>query len=385
MSPATHAGSLTNLTEIEICALESVVNVADGHARFELTPAQRKIVEMLPVLFDQASQMPANELDAQAQHAFLAAVGQHAALAGHEILSCYSSSVAMEILSRALSLSGRSNVALIHPTFDNIPDILRGMAARLWPVSEEQLAGGEPALPPECDVLFITTPNNPTGWVLGPGQLAFWARQCARQDVILALDTSFRGFDQRAQYDHYEVLGRAGCRYVVIEDTGKLWPTLDLKAGYLVFPSAEQLPLRRIYTDILLGISPLIMALIRSFAQDAGDGGFAELRRFIRTNRATLRDGLAGIAALSFPDAASKVSVERIAVPPEVTATQMWHDLRGSGVHLLPCSQFHWADQAAGERFVRVALGRPPEVIQAATAAIGSYGLSRLPGASVSA
>ena len=210
--------------------------------------------------------------------------------------------------------------------------------------------------------------------MLGPGQLAYWARQCARRDVILAWSWTPRSADSTsAQYDHYDVLDRACCRYVVIEDTGKLWPTLDLKAGYLVFPRRGQLPLRRIYTDILLGISPLIMLIVRLLAQDASEGGFGELRRFIRANRVVLRDELAGQDALSFPDACSQISVERIAVPASVTATQMWRDLRHSGVQLLPCSQFHWADPAAGERYVRVALGRPPEVIQAAAAAIRGY------------
>jgi enduracididine biosynthesis enzyme MppP len=373
LSITTSAGSCFNLTEIEISALASAVNVADGHARFGLSASQQKIIGSLPELFHQAAETPADLLDADAHRAFLAGLGQHGALTGHEILSCYSSSVAMEILSRSLAASGRLSVALIHPTFDNIPDILKGVGARLRPVSEEQLSGGEPALPPGTDVLFITTPNNPTGWVLGPGQLAYWARQCARRDVILALDTSFRGFDQNAQYDHYDVLSRAGCRYVVVEDTGKLWPTLDLKAGYLVFPQREELPLRRIYTDILLGISPLVMLLVQLFAEDASEGGFAELRRFIRANRVVLREELASQDSLSCPDPASRVSVERVAVPASVTATQMWRDLSHSGVHMLPCSQFHWADPVAGERYVRIALGRPPEVIQAAAAAIRGY------------
>jgi DNA-binding transcriptional MocR family regulator len=156
---------------------------------------------------------------------------------------------------------------------------------------------------------------------------------------------------------------------VIIEDTGKLWPTLDLKAGFLVFPRGETLPLRHICTEVLLGVSPLILLLIRSFADDAAEGGLAELHRFIQSNRILLRGRLAGTAPPS-PDPASRVSVERIALPPGTTGTQVWRSLRSRGVHVLPCRQFHWAEPEAGERFVRVALSRPPEALTAAADAI---------------
>jgi enduracididine biosynthesis enzyme MppP len=360
-----------NLTELEIAAIESGINVADGHARHELTSSQQKIISQLPGLFAEAAAASVAVLDREAQSAFLGAIGQHAAVAGADVLTCYSSSVAMEICGRALQAAGVRQAALIHPTFDNIPDILRGVGMTPVPVSEEALMDGSGELPPDAGALFITTPNNPTGAVLPREALAHWARACATRGVILVLDTSFRGFDDRAQYDHYAVLADEGCRYVVVEDTGKLWPTLDLKAGFLVFPRGDQLPIRRIYTDLLLGISPLILLLVREFADDAAAGGLGELHQFIAANRGLLRAHLAGCGQVSFPDPGSRISVERVSVPEGTTGTGMWRALRGRGVHVLPCRQFYWADPQPGERFVRVALGRPPEMIFATAAAIG--------------
>ena len=82
--------------------------------------------------------------------------------------------------------------------------------------------------------------------------------------------------------------------------------------------------------------------------------------------------------------------MERIRVPAGTTGTGLWQALRDDGVHVLPCRQFHWADPDAGDRFVRVALSRPPEDIGTVAAAIRAQvgsGLSatRRPGASVSA
>ncbi len=365
--------NVTNLTEIELASIESGLNLADGHARQELTTSQQKVISQLSDLFTLAAESSPALLDQKAQAAFLGAVGQHSAMSSAEVLSCYSSSISMEIFARSLQVSGVRRVALIHPTFDNIPDILKGMGLSLFPVSEECLLDGSGRLPEDIEVLFITTPNNPTGAVLAPEALTHWARVCSAKGVILALDASFRGFDERAQYDHYAILRQEGCRYVIMEDTGKLWPTLDLKIGFLAFSPQETLPLRRIYTDILLGVSPLIMLLVQRFSEDARDGGFCELQNFIHSNRVLLRDQLSSISGLSFPDPTSRISVERIALPPDLTGSAMWDVLRSRELHVLPCRQFFWAMPEAGEHFVRLALSRPHETIAAAANIIHSY------------
>ena len=365
--------SVSNLTELELAAIDSGLNLADGHARYELTASQQKIIDRLGDLFAQAADTLPGLLDQQAQSAFLAAVGQHAAISDAEVLSCYSSSVAMEIFARALQASDIRNVALMHPTFDNIPDILRGVGMNLIPMSEDGLLDASGTLPKGAQVLFITTPNNPTGRVLGPEELTYWARECASKGAILVLDSSFRGFDERAQYDHYAILAREGCRYVIMEDTGKLWATLDLKIGFLAFSRNEELPLHRIYTDILLGVSPLLMLMIKQFAEDARDGGFAELHRFIHSNRTLLRKQFAGIPEIGVPEEDSRISVEWLALSDDYVGSEIWHALHQRSVHVLPCRQFFWADPESGERYIRLALSRPPEMIRAGAAAIRNY------------
>jgi enduracididine biosynthesis enzyme MppP len=289
----------------------------------------------------------------------------------------------MEVFSLALRSAGIETVALIHPTFDNISDILLRSGMRLVPVSEEHLLQDSASLPPGVEVLFITTPNNPTGWVLPREVLARWARVCADRGIILALDTSFRGFDERSQYDHLAVLAEAGCRYVVIEDTGKLWPMLDLKLGFLVFEPGDPLPLHRVYTEILLGVSPLILLLVRNLAEDASDGGLAELHRFVRANRSLVRSRLAGVTPPS-PDPGSRISVERIALPDGIRGTQLCQALASRGVHVLPGRQFYWAQPGTGERFVRLALSRGTGELIGAAEAIAGY-LARSPDATPAA
>jgi enduracididine biosynthesis enzyme MppP len=373
MTTSTPGTTEANLTQLEYLALNATVNVADGHARQELTETQKRIIDDLPTLFAKAAGEPLEELERSAQQTFLTTFGQHRYPTGPDrVLSCYASSVAMEILAR--SLAGTvTTVGLIHPTFDNIPDILRGMGLRLTPIEESLLAGGDldAGVPPEVGALFITTPNNPTGTVLAEDRLRLVARLCRERDIVLCLDTSFRGFDYRAQYDHYAVLEAVGCRYVVIEDSGKLWPTLDLKVGMLVSSENVGLPVPEVYSDILLGVSPFILALVERFARDAADGGLDELHEHIAGNRRVLRETLAGIPGVSFPDEDSRVSVERVAIP-RSSGSQLFERLQRQNVYVLPGRQFHWADPERGEDTIRVALARSRGTVAAAAAELRS-------------
>nr|WP_223242997.1 enduracididine biosynthesis enzyme MppP [Streptomyces sp. CBMA123] len=356
--------SAENLTQFETLALNSSMNLADGHARQQLTAAQAKIVAELPDMWAEAVLRPVAEIEQEAADSFFGMLGQHShPFAAGRTLSCYSSSLAMEILARSLVTSSDA-VALIHPTFDNIPDILRGVGLRLIPVEEEQAHDDD--LPAELlrqvGCVFVTTPNNPTGRVMTEARLTRLAEQCAEHDVVLALDTSFRGFDPDAQFDHYTVLDGSGCRWVVIEDTGKLWPTLELKIGWLVRSANVDLPIEKIHSDILLGTSPLILLMVKRFADDGADGGLTELQRTIAENRALVRAELAGVPDIAFVDEHARTSVERLHVGSRL-ALDVWSAVRSHNLYVLPCQKFHWARPDEGERMLRLALSRNPSTL----------------------
>ena len=372
LRPTAVESTDSNLTQFEFLALNSALNLADGHARQELTDGQALVVEDLPSMWAASMKRPVEEVERDAQRAYLEMLGQH----GHpvdegRVLSCYSSSVAMEILARSLA-TRTDAVALIHPTFDNIPDILRGVGLRLVPVPENAMHAADDLdaeLMGAVGCLFVTTPNNPTGRVLSESRLRRLAAQCADHDVVLALDTSFRGFDPAAHYDHYAVLEASGCRWVVIEDTGKLWPTLELKVGMLVPSVGVGLPLAKIYSDILLGVSPLVLSMIERLSADAAAGGLARLHAFIAGNQTVVRDVLSDVPGVRFCDPGSKVSVERVHVG-ELAAMRVWAELARRHVFLLPCRRFHWADPAQGDHTLRIALSRPRATVTAGAEAL---------------
>ena len=209
------------------------------------------------------------------------------------ILSYYASTVATDVVGACLAREGK-RVALVNPIIDCIPAILRHRGLELVPVSERRLAGPDPlAGLGDLDAVITANPNNPTGALLAAPALRRLADACADRGAVLVIDSCFRAFDARAQYDSYEVLDASGVEYVVIEDTGKLWPTGGIKLGFTVTSARNCLPIVEVAADILLTAGPFATAVVEAFALDMAAGGLATLQGRIEGNRAILRDELA--------------------------------------------------------------------------------------------
>lgn len=358
---------VASLTTMEVSALTDVggtLNLTDGHARLPLSAEQSDIVARLPDMFVEATRRPFQEIETEAHGAFLAAVGQYGAPVGTgRILSCYSSTLATDIVARAMA--PETTMAVLHPTFDNIADLFRTRGVTLSPLTETSLLAGEWPRPPVTAVV-VTQPNNPTGLVIPEDHLASLAAHCAHHGQTLVVDASFRGQDRRAQYDTYAILDAAGPDWIVIEDTGKLWPTHELKVGMLAFSEGITLPLRRAFSESLLSASPVVLLMVAALAGDWACGGYERARELVDRNRAVLVDALAEVG-LGVADPRSEISVVRVTLPdggPD--SSDLYRELVSQGIHVLPCPPFHWADPAEGLRFIRLSLARPTDAVEIA-------------------
>lgn len=356
---------IANLTAMEVGALtdpDGGLNLTDGHARLLLSAEQAEIISRVPEMFAAASRRPFPEIEAEAHTAFLHAIGQRSAPIGTgRILSCYSSTLATDIVARALPVGAQ--IAVLHPTFDNIADLFRTRGLDLMPLSEEALLAAEWPAPP-VRAIVITHPNNPTGLVTPEEQLRSLAEHAARHGQIVIVDASFRGQVRDAQYDGYAVLDRAGAEWICIEDTGKLWPTHELKIGMLAYSERTTLPIYRAFSESLLSASPVVLQLVAALARDWVEGGYERARTTITQNRATV-GAMITAAGLRLADPTSQISVARVELPAGgPKADELYDHLVTRGIHVLPCTPFHWADPEEGQRFVRLSLARPPATVQ---------------------
>jgi aspartate/methionine/tyrosine aminotransferase len=358
---------LANLTTMEVDALTDVeggLNLTDGHARLDLSPQQAAIVARIPEMFVVATRRSFPSIETAAHAAFLRAIGQHSAPVGTgRILSCYSSTLATDIVARALPRG--ATIAVLHPTFDNIADLFTTRGLNLVPLSEPQLLAQEWPGPP-VSAIVVTHPNNPTGLVTPEGHLRSLAEHAVRYGQTIIIDASFRGQVRDAQYDTYAVLDAAGADWITIEDTGKLWPTHELKIGLLAYSERTRLPIDRAFSESLLAASPVVLQLVEALAHDWMNGGYERARELVALNRAVVRGALEPVG-LTLADPTSQISVARVELPPDgPDSSRLYQDMLERGVHVLPCAPFHWADPQSGLRFIRLSLARPFPTVEAA-------------------
>lgn len=358
---------LANLTTMEVDALTDVdggLNLTDGHARLVLSPQQAEIVARIPEMFAEASRRGFPSIERAAHTTFLHAIGQYSAPVGTgRILSCYSSTLATDIIARALPAG--ETIAVLHPTFDNIADLFVTRGLSLVPLSEAALLDRDWPGPP-VGAIVVTHPNNPTGLLTPQDHLRSLAEHAVHQGQTVIIDASFRGQVRDAQYDMYAVLDAAGADWITIEDTGKLWPTHELKIGLLAYSERTKLPIERAFSESLLAASPVILQLVEALAADWVDGGYERARALVERNRTVVRETIEAVG-LRLADPTSQISVVRIDLPADgPDSSLLYKDMLARGVHVLPCAPFHWADPESGMRYIRLSLARPFETVQAA-------------------
>jgi aspartate/methionine/tyrosine aminotransferase len=214
------------------------------------------------------------------------------------------------------------------------------------------------------------TPNNPTGWILGRDKLRRLASACAQAGQVLVMDCSFRGQDDRAHYDSYQILEETGVEWVIVEDTGKLWSISELKAGFLGWSADSTLRFVKAFDEVMLSVSPVILLLVAKMAADARTGGFEEMRLRLEANRRLVADVLAA-TPMELTDPDSRISVARITLPPDgPQAHGAYHALVRRGIHVLPCSRFYWARPEEGDWQLRLSISRPPAMVGRAVRAL---------------
>jgi aspartate/methionine/tyrosine aminotransferase len=289
---ASHPERLENetLTRIEWRALDGKFNLADGHARQLIGGHETAVVDALTEIYTQSYSASQSALEAdflETQFAF-----NCVRVKAHDIAPIYhySSSLAIDTTAKYLASIGRQ-VFLIHPTFDNIPAILRRNGVNHKPLDEAMITD-DLALRRvlgKSSVLFLVCPNNPTGWF--PSEREFY-RLCALCDetgAILVIDNSFRSFRPLGTYCDLELLTKIATSFISIEDTGKTYSTNDLKLGYLISSVDNTEGLKLIADDIMFNVSPFIMNVLSLAARSLLTlGGRQTLTDLAKINRGTL-------------------------------------------------------------------------------------------------
>ncbi|WP_159944074.1 MULTISPECIES: aspartate/tyrosine/aromatic aminotransferase [unclassified Nocardiopsis] len=366
-----------DLTQHEIQALKTRYNLADAHTHQRQSGSQDKIVERLPELWHESEEGQQAYFEERFLSAFFRLHRQPTARAMRRTLLSYSASVSTMVSGMYFKRHDIS-VSLIEPCFDNLTDLLRNMRVPLSPVPEDALA--DPGciyerLTETCegDALYLVDPNNPTGFtLLAQGMDGFRevVRYCVDNDKLLMIDFCFASFalcdENIGRVDVYELLEEFGVTYMVIEDTGKTWPIQDAKCAMITASRDIHTEVYDLHTSVLLNVPPFVLNMVTHYVEDSIEDGFASVRRIVEENTSTVRNALSGtILECQEPVVSTSVAWFRI-LPQGTSAEELQAELPQEEVYVLPGTYFYWNNPARGERFVRIALAREPEMFRLA-------------------
>jgi aspartate/methionine/tyrosine aminotransferase len=157
----------------------------------------------------------------------------------------------------------------------------------------------------------------------------------------------------------------------LVEDTGKTWPTAEIKAPFFAVSRARGLYSRifDIYTDFLLHVSPFGIKLMHEFVRLSQRDDMAYVHELVAANRKQLDDAVAGTFLTPCERRFASVAWLRIDHP--VNGLKLKQVLDEQGVFVLPGDHFFWHDRRLGEQFIRVALVRDAEMFGEAAALLG--------------
>lgn len=356
--------NIQTLTDWERQGLEATYNLADGHAHFRLPAHLPSLRSGVSEFIDSAGRATQGQLELEFARAFFALAGQTApAIAPSFHYSC---STTIDMAAKALAALGKRRVAILTPTFDNIPLLMRRVGLDVIPLYEEQLAADE-RLPErviaECDAVFLVLPNNPTGWLPEEAIVRSVAEQLAAARRTLLIDFSFRFYSGLNLWDQYSFITAAdGLDWILIEDTGKTWPTAEMKVGFCSCSENLRPAMENISAELLLNVSPfalsLLTALIKAEPADVGRSNSQQLAcsEIARENRLALRSAIDGLP-LQIESRGSEISVEWLRLP-QPAAVKVCDQLTDAGVSILPGGPFWWSDRDRGDDYLRIALAR---------------------------
>ncbi len=366
-----------NLTGYEIDSLPQSYNLTDGHAFRRWSAAEETIIDRSALLFKRNDRRRQAEIEREYVRDFLRLAGQTWDDASLGYLMCFTASMAFEVVANYLRLRGLT-LALIEPCFDNLADTFRRHAIPLRPFPDSLLEAPSATFrralaAVETDAICLVTPNNPTGLTLSEDNLRALLEFCRERRKLLLLDNCFRAYLPRpAVHDQHRLVVEAGVDAVLVEDTGKTWPTSEIKAPFFGVTRAGGLFERvyDIFTDFLLHVSPAGVGLVHEFIRLSARDGLASIHEVVRANRAALYESLGGTFLTPCERPFASVAWLRIDHP--ITAAELKQVLDAHGVFVLPGNHFFWHDRDRGDQFIRVALVRDADMFREAAARLAA-------------
>jgi len=173
------------------------------------------------------------------------------------------------------------------------------------PTSEANGFAPEPP-PGRADVVYLCSPNNPTGTVLGRAQLERWVAWARTHDAVLIFDAAYDAYISAPELPRsiYEIAGARECA-IEMRSFSKRAGFTGLRCAYTVVPkectgstaAGERVPLRELWARRMStkfnGVPYVVQRAAEAVVKPDGRKQADEQVAFYRENAHRLREGLA--------------------------------------------------------------------------------------------
>jgi aspartate/methionine/tyrosine aminotransferase len=373
-----------SLTKYEVGGLKTAFTFADGHAYHDMPKPLQPVMRQLQSIWAESSSKSIPEMEEKFKRA-TSRIIQSPILGYHSSYSlCPTASNSIDITGAWLKTKGYT-VGLIEPAFDNLYLLLKRRGVDIVPIQESDLSDLD-ILSNKIDEydlksLFIVSPNNPTGFQLDQDEFNALCRQCAKKGVTMIVDTTFRLYS-RNSYDEYQILNDNGVDYLVIEDTGKTWPTNDLKVSLMAYSESLSSEVRTLYEEVYLCVSNFSLGLLSELIDKTRKVGideivWAEVDKRKQQVREALQDTF---LTPILNDKAAPLPLEWLDCSASgLTDIELVEELKKAGVALLPGRFFYWNTPEQHTQNVRLSLMRSNDIFDKGLQTL-NQALQRLPG-----
>ncbi|QEG79287.1 aminotransferase class I/II-fold pyridoxal phosphate-dependent enzyme (plasmid) [Bartonella kosoyi] len=369
--------SKTTLTDYEQVGFSIELNLADGHAYQECTDCQQKIVKRMSEIWHATEQQSILDTEESFIHCYgnLISSSGLSEVADSMILPTASNSIDLV----ASYLSHRNMKALLtYPTFDNLALLLHRRGVPIFPVTESELI--DPIYLrknlSKVDALFLVNPNNPTGTNLKEYEFIHIVEECKRANKIIIIDASFRLYYPQT-WDSYKILNKTNSSYIIFEDTGKVFPTQDMKASLLSCSADHMFMLRELYNEIYLCVSKFTLGVLSEFFAEAftGVSPLVNFHEIVALRRKFLRNKI-NEKHIDNNAKSSLIGVEWMRIPQfSLNDLDFVRKVQTLGVAVLPGRNFFWANVGSPETTnnFRISLMKPLGVFQQGVGILAEY------------
>lgn len=374
-----------SLTEIEVLGLNSSLNLADGHSYLDTRHMFADVINDLPQIWDFATKTSIPAMEEYFKETFSAFYNLQGLSQQQHYSICPTASNSIDIVG-AWANATKTRIGLIEPTFDNLALLLRRRGVDLHSVPESAFHNlhelERHIRLNELDAIFLVNPNNPTGRVVDKTLFSALIAVAKRCEITVILDTSFR-FGHLNGLDEYIMLQQSGLSYVILEDTGKIWPTLDTKASILSYSEDIAPLMRRIYEELYLCSSNFSLALVAHFIKDTQiKGGLKYIQNIIKKRLNLVEQFIWDLPVyidsnpLSSNMSVAWLNIESLAV----SDLNLVYIFAKQNLAVLPGRYFYWnSHKKNGHTRIRIALLKPEKAFRESLRTLRSTILSIAP------